>query len=179
MGALRLCKPQPPPIQSLQISHWAFKSAHYCGNPPKAQHQKTTNIENTKNVDFQTKFANTMGDAMHKCTPTQQTQPPPHTHNKSNDEKRVCNPPNGQMCGTNRGKSTQTHPNRDCKSNGGCNAEMQPQHNQHNQPHTTRLIMKSGFATMQMGKCMAPTQAKTHKHNVKNTFPKAFCIRSL
>ena len=94
-------------MQSVQISSRVFKSAHFCGNHSKAKSRQPPNIENTNNFDFQTKLANFMGDAVQKWPPPQQTQAP--THTKANHPKRVCKNPNGQMSGTNTGKSNQTH----------------------------------------------------------------------
>ena len=94
-------------MQSVQISSWVFKSAHFCGNPSKAKSRQPPNIENTNNFDFPTKLANFMGDAVQKWPPPQQTQAP--THTKANHPKRVCKNPNGKRTGTNTGKSNQTH----------------------------------------------------------------------
>ena len=54
-----------------------------------------------------------------------------------------------------------------------------PHYSKHNPPHTPRLIIQSEFAKIRMEKWVAPKQGKATKHNVKNTFPQPFCIRSL
>ena len=70
-------------------------------------------------------------------------------------------------------------PTKPFQINGGCTAQMAPT-TANTTPHTHQdLSSKACFAKIEGEKCVAPTQAKATKHNVKNAFSKPIWGRQL